>query len=99
MTAPTKAQLTEQLAALHVLRDAACVQVAQLEGLLDCSTALVEHLTTERDAMLVEQRPSRGRRSATAEQIAAHNTYRETLSAARELAIRTGKSVLVTNRG
>lgn len=64
--------------------------------------ARVAQLERELNAMHVAQRPSREARSAmrkgfvpTNEQREAHRVYTEKLSAARELAIRTGKSVTV----
>lgn len=76
-------------------------QLNEAQGFVLQLQAALGQVTRERDALLVEQRPSRHRqvRAITPERIAAHNTYRETLSAARELAIRTSKSVLVTSRG
>lgn len=62
----------------------------------------ITRLKQENAAMHVAQRPSREARSAlrkgfvpTNEQREAHRAYVEKLSEARELAIRTGKSVTV----
>ena len=83
-----------------VLRTKADYQAAFIE--LHEAFMKVSHerdvLHNEVNAMLVAQRPSRKAYVATPEQANAHNKYREALSAARELAITTGKSVTVTSR-
>lgn len=71
----TKAQLRAKLLTTHLT--------------LLCTQEKVEELEQERNALLIEQRPSRKVRSAERRELSAQ------FAAARDLAIRTGHPVLV----
>ena len=108
---PLSAQLEAAHVAYQELEQRSTARIADLEALLSGSTELIAELETRLDKARVAYRAMRDeakslrnktehRRSVfvaaqSPERIAAHEAYVAAQHAARELAMRTGKSVLV----
>ena len=103
--ARSRTPLSAQLEAAHVayqeLEQRSTARIADLEALLSGSTELLAQRNEIRSLQAIASTaPKRGHRPAYAatpspERAAAHAAYVAAQSAARELAMRTGKSVLV----
>lgn len=83
----TKLELSQALTARNTELEAARLRIAELEGDVAALTAKLERA----EAASPTQRPRYQPRPATADQLA----YRAACAAAREMAMRTGRSVKV----
>lgn len=91
MATATKLELTQLLAARNSELEAARLRIAELEGDVAALKALNDRAAAAIAQRVKPERPAYVPREATPEQL----TYRATLVAARELAMRTGRSVRV----